>query len=154
MAENEHSHIFLSNLKKEIEFGLKPKIVKKRIPIRDREKHAQFLIQSFDKIWEEYSKVKEERLAISLPSKNGFYIEFKGKAGCDLATKSLENFKSNIRLLNIRQNITEQGQEIYATVYIPNNQKDFFLKKVKEYLDPEKDSKDNGNPKKKLYSIA
>lgn len=150
MEVNEHPHIFLNNSKTELKFGLDPKPIIKFIPIRDRNDHAQFLRQSFDKIWEVTKTVKEERIAVSLPSKNGFYIEFRGKAGCDLATKSLENFKSNIRLLNIRQNKTDEGQETFDTIYIPNNQTDFFLKKIREYLDPTKESKDKKTPKNKV----
>lgn len=65
-------------------------------------------------------------------------ILHKGKAGCDLVTKSLENIKKGIRLLNVKTSQRPEGEETYATVYIPNGQTDYFLKKIRDYADPSK----------------
>ncbi len=123
----------------------------KRIPPRDRFMHAEFLKKKFLKAWEE----GEREILQFQVQRNGIYIEFKGEPGYDLITKSLEDLKSNkIRLCNIRTESEfvhndDTGEEekksvIYATVFVSNDKKNFFLKKLIDYA--EKESKSN-NPK-------
>lgn len=149
MAENEHSHIFLNDLKSSIPFSPPSGGGLPNIPQRDRNTHSEYLIRRFSTIWKDLADHKQERIAASIQTKDGFYIQFKGKPGCDLVTKSLENIKKGIRLLNIKEVEQTEGKEIFATVYIPDGQTDFFIKKVRDYANPANDT-EIGNFKNQL----
>jgi hypothetical protein len=140
MAENKYSHIFLKDTKNSIPFSHSSGGSPPNLPQRDRKTHAEYLTSRFISIWKEQADLKSERIAASIPTKEGFYIQFKGKAGCELITKSLENIKKGIRLLNIKTIKLTEGEESYATVYVPNGQADYFLKKIRDYADPANDT--------------
>ncbi|MGJ8510723.1 hypothetical protein, partial [Glaesserella parasuis] len=83
-----------------------------------------------EEAWARARESKETRTAASLPTKDGVYIEFVGQAGYDLVTKSLENRRSGIRLLNVKK-----SEEVFsATVYIPAGKESHFLNKIQAYL--------------------
>jgi hypothetical protein len=138
MAENNLSHIFLKDSKSAIPFSQSAGGGPPNIPQRDRNAHSEYLTKQFELVWKEQTEGKIKRIAASIPTKDGYYIQFKGKAGCDLVTKSLENIKKGIRLLNVKTSQRPEGEETYATVYIPNGQTDYFLKKIRDYADPSK----------------
>ena len=119
MAENKYSHIFLKDSKNSIPFSQSSGGGSANIPQRDRKSHSEYLTSRFITIWKEQDDLKSERIAASIPTKEGFYIQFKGKVGCDLITKSLENIKKGIRLLNIKTIEQTEGEETFATVYVP-----------------------------------
>ncbi len=142
-----HCHIFL-NTRPEVAIyksaqsgGKKP-----AIPHRNRILHSHKLISQFQSIWQDVANRTAEREAISLPSKEGTYVEFKSHAGNDLITKSLEDVRQGVRLLNIRQEGEGENLQTFATVYVPANKERHFLKKIEEYQNPEKDTV-SGKPK-------
>lgn len=152
MAQEHFPHIFIKNPPETTDYtSPKGGGGKVKLPDRNRRQHGTFLRKQFEKLWQQAKEEVKEREAVSLPTREGFYIEFKSKVGFDLITKSLENIKSGIRLLNIRteENTTkQQGKKeiIIATVYIPYKKADFFLKKINKYL--QKNTK-SGKPKYK-----
>ena len=75
-----------------------------------------------------------------LRGKEGLYLEFSGETNKELNTKSLENIRKGIRLLNIQ----EENDTTKATVYIPFEKTEYYLRKVDEY---KKSLGGNGNPK-------
>ena len=120
------------------------------LPERERIPHAEGLTNKFQKIWDEQNDLREERTAISLSSREGHYIEFKGGLGYDLTTKSLENLPKGIRLLNVRQIIEDEQPVTIATVYVPSGKESHFIARLNEYLDVEKDSSKNKPKNHKL----
>ncbi|MBF8275586.1 MAG: hypothetical protein HW390_659 [Candidatus Brocadiaceae bacterium] len=130
MASKQYDHFFLENkaeavrYKSKIAGGASP-----RIPERNRITHAQQLAKQFDEIWQAEIDLKNKRQAQSIRSRTGSYIEFESSANYDLLTKSLEDIRQGIRLLNIR---TIAGQT-KATVYIPAGKEKVFLKKIEDY---------------------
>jgi len=123
----------------------------KRIPVRQRASHSTYLKNRLAQAWQE---VDNER-AVAHVERHGVYIEFKSDPGADLVTKSLEDMKSKkVRLLNIRteketvtDETTNQPKEVittYATVFVANEKRDHFLKKIEEYA--QKDTP-KGRPK-------
>lgn len=98
------------------------------------------MVQKFDSIWQSEKSQKEQRKAQSLKSRNGSYIEFISSADHDLITKSLEDTRQGIRLLNIRT----INKEVRAVVYIPAGKENCFLKKIKDF---ETQNTKDGNPK-------
>jgi len=114
------------------------------IPERNRQIHAQYLRKRFDTIKAENTKVKQQMTALSLPARRGTYLEFSSALGYDLVSKSLENQKKGIRLLNIRQVTTEDDQkQTLATIYIPHGEEKVLLGKLHKYATEES----NGKPK-------
>jgi len=110
------------------------------IPTRNRRSHSNYLNGKFAQAWTES---ESEHLAYHI-SRSGIYLEFKGEEGYDLVTKSLENLGEKIRLLNIRED--KDNAATYATVYIPNLKKGYFLNRLGDYSNPDKDTI-KGNPK-------
>jgi hypothetical protein len=90
----------------------------------------------------EQKRADSSKQIAAIKHKNGMYLEFSGEVGCELATKSLENRTSGIRLLNVR----EEDQVIKATVYVPEGQESYFLNRVTQYAN-EKTAK--GEPRNK-----
>lgn len=127
-------HIFLNNIKQSFPYKVIGGGANSPLPDRNRDTHGYFLKEKFSQIWNDGSNEKQERQAVALPSKQGYYVEFKSHIGYALATKSLECTNKKIRLLNIRTELIENQSEVFATVYIPNGQTGYFLEKVNSYL--------------------
>lgn len=108
-------------------------------PIRkSRSRHASNLQKQFDKAWELAIKQKEQKNVVSASTNNGVYLQIKGKEGHDLLTKSLENVAQHVRLYNVQ----EDGNGVTSsTVFIPNDKKNFFLKKINKYKETENKEK-------------
>ena len=85
---------------------------------------------------EEHAKSQAE----ALQYKEGLYLEFFGEKNSELNTKSLENIREGVRLLNIH----EEYGVTKATVYVPKEKIGYFLQKVEEY---KKSLDQEGNPK-------
>lgn len=137
MANERYQHVFLnkhpqsSNYTSPSTFGSE-----KRIPSRVRQQHSDFLSKKFQSAWAE----AEEEKAVAHADREGVYVEFKGAPAMDLVTQSLEDIRAKVRLLNVRREI-EDGQEVvYATVFIPNSKRKIFLKKIEEYATKQTDS--------------
>ena len=97
-------------------------------PERNIREHGNKLVGLFNGIISVYSDqiTKNQRVD------KGFYVDFTGLKDHDLPIKSLENISSKIRLSNIK-NI---DGEISATVFLPIEKQDFFLRKLNQYLEP------------------
>ncbi len=105
-------------------------------PFRDsRKEHGERLKSQFELAWKKSKEACEDRLAVSASVREGVYLQIKGKAGYDLITKSLEDTRQGVRLVNIQIN---DDEEICATVYIPNAKHDFFIKKINQYCTNDK----------------
>lgn len=122
--------------------GPKPTI----FPVNDRKNHGLRIISQLEKAWKKATEVDEERTAVSLPVKNGMYLEFHSTPKYELATKRLENHRSGkgIRLMNVQVEETNEGTVRKATVFIPKGKENHFLKKVNEFIE-----KDTGKGKPK-----
>lgn len=164
MAENRFPHIFIKKPQEITDYTSKQSGGGKiNIPERNRNQHGNFLKREFKKLWKQSEKSNENRQVKALPFKKGHYLEFRSKTGYDLVTKSLEDIKSGIRLLNINIPKEKQkgNQKITAgTIYVPKDKMSLFLKKIEHYLDKNEDTKPTekqlekdpnfkGNPKNK-----
>lgn len=125
-----YNNIFIDEEDKEVVpfISANPGRSSNKYPNRNRFNHGNFI------------KNKLEHLNATLEAdtiEDGFNIEFSSKKGYDLKIQSLENIPQGIRLLNVIENdgITT------ATVFVPAKKKEYFLKKVNDYLDISKDSK-------------
>lgn len=122
----------------------------KRVPrhpvSRDRDAHAAHLQRQLSETLASDSSTQ----ATALADRGGTYLEFKSKADEELVTKSLEDIRQGVRLLNVRtiENVTA------ATVFIPKGKEPFFLKKVAEYADHARDSLKTGSPKNNMLMAS
>lgn len=115
------------------------------IPERDRAAHSRKLLQKFDEIWKEKERLQQKRTAEKIATREGTYLSFTSAADHDLITKSLENIKKGIRLLNIKEEVIDENhKQTKATVYIPNGMEGFFISKIAKYQD---ENLKSGKPK-------
>lgn len=97
-------------------------------PMRERRQHAEFIARQLEESFNE----SEANVATS-STRNGVYLEIKGQSGYDLITKSLEDVRQHVRLYNVRK----IDDVVCATVFVPHNKKNFFLKKINKYRENE-----------------
>ncbi len=145
-----YRHIFIDNPTQTVGFtrpgGGSGKF---RTRSRNRVDHSTFLQTQLDAAWKE---VEDRQTAIHV-ARQGAYFDFRGDPGCDLMLKSLENRSQDIRLLNVRRKVEDEGEVIYATVYIPHSKRGYFLRRITQYASEETAT---GKPKnqKLVESIA
>lgn len=132
---NHYKHIFLSGNVITEKYKTKgTPITPKPLPIRDRAAHSAMLLRKFDAIWVEKENQNQQREAEQITTREGTYISFTSAANHDLITKSLEDLRKGIRLLNIKEDrIDENTTQIRATVYIPKGKEAHFIDKINKY---------------------
>ena len=85
---------------------------------RNRDSHAQYLLNSWNTATENAQKQK----AYAVSERNGIYLQFEGAKDAPLEIKGLENLPLGIRLLN-----TPDDNGIRkATVFIPKGKESIF----------------------------
>jgi len=118
---------------------------KPRIPVRDRVSQSQKLLSQFDAIWQIKEQLQQQRGAEQITTREGTYISFTSAANHDLITKSLEDLRKGIRLLNIKEILVGENQiQIRATVYVPNGKEGHFISKIQKY---QQEETQKGEPK-------
>ncbi len=112
------------------------------IPERNRVEHSEMLRTQLRTTLETIqTEVNEYNLA---DTRQGIYLEFKGDEGNELISKSLEDIGAKIRLLNVHTN--QVGVVSSATVFVPNEKKEFFSNKLRQYTE---EDTTRGQPKNK-----
>lgn len=129
MAREQYEHIFIKPTKKRSYTKPPQNIPPSELPERDRNSHSDFLKRQLELAWAE----QERRNAVFCSNRNGAYIEFIGEPGYELVVKSLEAINSENRVLNVRKEGEGESEKTMATVYIPNQQKSKFFKKIRDY---------------------
>ncbi len=130
MARDALPHLFITTAPTVTEFAAPARPVKPRIPNRNPQDHSAYLARRFEEAW----AAAEREHAVAQASRSGLYIEVKGEPGYDLITKGLEDMRSKkVRLLNIR--VAREGNDTvtYATVYVDNEKRRFFLNKIEAF---------------------
>ena len=104
-------------------------------PVRaSRQGHASYLKKQLESAWN--SALDETKNVVATSVRDGVYLQIEGKAGYDLITKSLEDTRQHVRLLNV----SEENGVTRATVYVPTKKQDFFLKKINKYAETQSGS--------------
>lgn len=135
-------HIVLPNQPEtQLYTGKSSPITKVLVP-RKRAQHGKYLQDQLTESWEESQSTQ---LAL-VGARNGVYLEFVSDPDAELVTKSLEDMRSKeVRLLNVRKERDVNGKLVtLATVYVSNQKRKYFAKKLEEYLTQ---NTDKGNPK-------
>jgi hypothetical protein len=116
------------------------------IPQRDRVAHSTKLLLKFEEIWNEKERLQQARTAEKISTREGTYLSFTSSADHDLITRSLEDLRKGIRLLNVKEEIIDENHnQIKATVYVPNGKEGHFINKVKKYQ--QENYRNTDNPK-------
>lgn len=103
-------------------------------PQRNRDEHANALTQALTQVVQQGESILANREANVAAGIKGFYVEFTlPPTQADVVDK-LENRRGKfpIELVNVRAD--DDGQ-VSATVFVPEKQKDYYLKKVAAYRD-------------------
>jgi len=134
MADS-YKHIFLTGNARSEKYKIKgTPIIPRPLPVRDRLSHSQKLLAQLDTIWQEKAQLRQLRSAEQITTREGTYISFTSATDHDLITKSLEDIRKGIRLLNIKEiPVGENQTQIRATVYIPNGKEGLFISKINSY---------------------
>ncbi|CAM4172673.1 S8 family peptidase [Cytophagaceae bacterium 50C-KIRBA] len=141
-----YNHIFISGIVNSENYRAPSRIgAKPRIPLRDRAIQGQKLLSQFDAIWQTKELLQQQRSAEQISTREGTYITFTSAADQDLITKSLEDLRKGIRLLNIKEILVGENQtQIRATVYVPNGKEGHFISKIQKY---QQEETQKGDPK-------
>ncbi|MEG0693129.1 MAG: S8 family peptidase, partial [Oscillospiraceae bacterium] len=108
-----------------------PRGSESKYPPRDsRVNHAIKIRREFENAWAHATKESNERLAVATQAREGVYLEIKGQVGYDLVTKSLEDQRQGVKLLNVTQ---DENGVTKAAVFVPNQKREFFIKKINTY---------------------
>ncbi len=109
-------------------------------PPRNRQQHAQSLLQKLDSVKTVAQERNDERTSFGIDGHGGICLEFESSVDCDLQFESLENVRSGIELLGVK----EVADKKIATVFVPDGQLEQLEKKILAYR--EQDTK-TGKPK-------
>jgi uncharacterized phage-like protein YoqJ len=135
MPGREHDNIFLTDTESFIDFITTRTGHSKRPPGRNPYDHGKKIIRNLEKIFEKVANNKEERSISSLQNSKGMYLTFIGEPGYDLYIKSLEHISKGIRLLNVKTLINSEDKKFdIATIFLPDDEKNYFLNKTEDYI--------------------
>jgi subtilisin family serine protease len=123
-------HFVLQNTAESSRYKSSKVVIEKQFVVRDPQKHGEKLKSQFENAW---TLAKTDQHAVSVQDINGVYIQFVSSNQFNLALKSLESMSRGIRLLNFTQSEDELKTQ-KATVFIPNNQRKYFLHKIDTYI--------------------
>lgn len=138
----EKKNIFLSNTAESLPYTSVPQRGEEtRLPERDVRYHASRIHAKLQECYNDNLSCKQ---VAAIKYKDGTYLEFLSASEHDLTTKSLENRKQGIHLLNVQQD--EDTNSVRATVYIPAGKESYFIQKVEDYSNEAKKTA-KGNPK-------
>ena len=146
-----YDNVFLSDTAKTYDFSSTPKPGGKLlIPFRtNRQSHSDKLVAQFREAQNHFNSYTPEQVA-AISYNTGTYVEFVGAENCDLVTKSLEDNRQGIKLLNVRDVVSEYDENhipkiiTKATVFIPTGKEDVFIKKITDFATKQTKS---GKPK-------
>lgn len=122
------------------------------VPQRNRREHGGKLLAQLDRVSFQVRGISEERKelrATGIDAVDGILLQFESEPDHELSLKSLEDQRSGIELLAVKQ----VDKKTLATVFVPEGKFSRFTKLIAEYL--EKDIK-SGKPKnqKLIESIS
>jgi len=104
------------------------------LPQRDRVGHANALTRALTAVVQQGETVLANRDANIAAGEKGFYVEFTLPSGQADIVDKLENRRGRFPIELVNVHPAEEGQ-VSATVFVPEAQKDYYLKKVAAYRD-------------------
>ncbi len=122
-------NIFLKGTKDSKSYRSVGKPIRKKLPkIENTKKHANMIQR---KLENSYKRSLKQKKAAAIKYNTGVYLEFESFPEFDLITKSLEDKRKGIRLLNVREDDKTHVKK--ATIYIPEGKESYLFDKLKKY---------------------
>jgi len=147
--QKKKSHFLLGNLAESEPFRPpKRKIEPVLIPDRGRQPHGTRLLGQIESIKPVMAAAREAQEAAGLEEGFGLRLEFESFSDIDLAFESLARERSEIELLNIRQ----QGNTTFATVFVPEGKLVHFERLITDYLAKKRDKNGDLRDNSKLIN--
>jgi len=106
------------------------------VPPLDRGQHAVNLRAQLAQVAAVQQQRVAEQLAVNVQTAIGVQVEFESQQGVEMAAESLARDRSGIELMNVRQ----QGNQVMATVFVPQGKLPHFEKLIADYVDHKTDS--------------
>lgn len=106
-------------------------VVKAAIPPQQRAQHAQELRTQFAQVEAAQLQRVVEQRAAEVQTAIGIQVEFESQQGVELAVRSLARDRQGIELMNVRQ----QGNQMLATVFVPQGKLTHFEKLIDAYAE-------------------
>lgn len=106
-------------------------VVKAAVPPLPRARHAQELRAQFAQIEAAQLQRVAEQRAAEVRTVIGIQVEFESQLGVELAAESLARDRQGIELMNVR----EQGNQVLATVFVPQGKLTHFEKLIEAYAE-------------------
>lgn len=101
------------------------------VPPQPRGQHAQNLLTQFALLEEAQLQRVAEQKAAELQTAIGIQIEFESQQGVEFAAERLARDRQGIELMNVR----EQGDQVLATVFVPQGKLTHFEKLIEAYAE-------------------
>ncbi len=99
-------------------------------PPRQRDQHGSRLRHELENAWTQAETRRADPEAVGLGTPKGFYLEFRSEPGFELSFESLDFRRAGIELLAVRTS----DDVTTATVFVPDEKRSYFLKKIEQYL--------------------
>jgi hypothetical protein len=125
-----HLHIKSTPLKDDYRSPRTGRSKELRLASRNRDDHGKKLKEQLKEIQNQKKGIDDLRKDFGYRGDYGVYIEFSSEENFDLKVESLERLKSGIELQNIR----EDNNVTYATVYVPEGKIKNFFNIIDKYL--------------------
>lgn len=131
-------HLFPQNTSS-IEAFTSPRVVVKKAPLPDRDRaiHGAALLGQIQQLRPIAEQAKEAQQALGIQDGLGIRIQFESFNDAKLAFESLANKRAGIELLNYK----EEGEQGFATVFVPDGKLDHFERVIVEYINDRKGNK-------------
>lgn len=107
-----------------------------RFPERNRTEHANHLLGQMQRLRGDLEQ-RGQTLPLSASSPDGIYLEFESHPNFDLTIKSLDLPSKGIELLSSKQVKINEEIKTFASVFVPNDKVEIFIKKIEQYKDEE-----------------
>ena len=123
------------------------------LPARVRAEHSARLKKNWQAIWAKYDEEHASDTAKTnvrdgeRPRRHGLYFDFVSSKGYEIAANSLENHRLGITIANVAKVNSDGGSLQRVTMFVPEDQREDFERKIVDYA--EKETKKKGVPKNK-----
>jgi hypothetical protein len=125
-------HLFLHDTRSTEGYTAKKAVVvKAAVPAQPRGQHAQELRAQLAEVETFQLQRVDEQKAAGVQTAIGIQIEFESQQGVELAAESLARDRQGIELMNVR----EQGDQVLATVFVPQGKLTHFEKLIAAYAE-------------------
>lgn len=111
------------------------------VPAQDRTQHAAALGAQFAQVAQAQDTLVAEQRQANVQAAIGVQVEFESMHGVELAAESLARDRSGIELMNVRA----IGDQVLATVFVPDGKLTHFERLLADYVAERKDSR--GHPR-------